>query len=283
MRLGLGLGLGAAAILWLADRYSLEGQRAELEALVGLSADRIAETIQRAAHDGMLRNDADGVRRIIANIGGQEGIDRVRIYNKEGRIRVSSLAGEAGMLIGKRSEECIACHSGPEPRAGLERAARIRMLPHQGGPRVLGIISPIYNEAACNACHPAAQRVLGVLDVRLSLAQADAALTASARTMQLGLYATGLGVLLLSYLLLWGFVLRPVRRLRVAMASAGRGDLQARVPVESSDEMGALARSWNATTDELRRAREELFGLNRSLEERVARRPASSSRLTAGW
>ena len=130
--MGLGLGLGAAAILWLADQWSLDGQRAQLEGLVGLSADRIAETIHRAAHDGMLRNDAEGVRRIIENIGAQEGIDRVRIYNKEGRVRVSSVPAEEGTLIGKQSEECIACHSGPQPRAGLERALRIRMLP---GPR----------------------------------------------------------------------------------------------------------------------------------------------------
>ena len=269
--MGLGLGLGAAAILWLADQWSLDGQRAQLEGLVGLSADRIAETIHRAAHDGMLRNDAEGVRRIIENIGAQEGIDRVRIYNKEGRVRVSSVPAEEGTLIGKQSEECIACHSGPQPRAGLERALRIRMLPGRDGGRILGIISPIYNEKACVACHvhPASQRVLGVLDVRLSMAQADAALRASERQMQYGIFATGLAVLLLSYLMLWAFVLRPVRRLRRAMARAGEGDLTARVPVRSSDEMGALARSWNQTTDDLQRAREELHGLNRTLEERV--------------
>jgi two-component system NtrC family sensor kinase len=269
--MGLGLGLGAAAILWLADQMSLDRQRAQLEGLVGLSADRIAETIHRAAHDGMLRNDAEGVRRIIENVGAQEGIDRVRIYNKEGRVRVSSVPAEEGTLIGKQSEECVACHSGPQPRAGLERALRIRMLPGPGGGRILGIISPIYNEQACVACHvhPASQRVLGVLDVRLSMAQADAALGASERQMQYGIFATGLAVLLLSFLMLWAFVLRPVRRLRRAMARAGEGDLTARVPVRSSDEMGALARSWNQTTDDLQRAREELHGLNRTLEQRI--------------
>jgi two-component system NtrC family sensor kinase len=271
VRLGLALGLGAAAILWLADQVSLEGQRAQLESLVGLSADRIAETVHRAAHDGMLRNDAIGVRRIIENIGAQQGIDRVRIYNKEGRVRVSSLPAEEGTLIGKGSEECVACHAGQEPRAGLERAARIRMLQAKAGGRILGIISPIYNEPACTACHvhPASQRVLGVLDVRLSMAQADAALAASERQMQIGLFATGIAVLVLSFAMLWAFVLRPVRRLRRALERAGGGDLGARVPVRSRDEMGELARSWNETTAELQRAREELHGWNRTLEERV--------------
>jgi len=270
--MGLGLGLGAAAILWLADQLSLERQRAQLEDLVALSADRTAETVHRAAHDGMLRNDADGVRRIIANIGAQEGIDRVRIYNKEGRVRVSSVPAEEGTIVDKRSDECIACHSGPQPRAGLERRDRVRML--GGGPngaRILGIITPIYNEPKCTSCHvhPASQRVLGILDVRLSMAQADAALGASERQMQYGLFATGLAVLVLSFLLLWALVLRPVKRLRTAIERAGSGDLSARVPVRSSDEMGELARSWNAMTGDLQGAREELEGLNRTLEQRV--------------
>ena len=269
--MGLGLGLGAAAILGLADRLSLDRQRAQLEGLVGLSADRVAETVHRAAHDGMLRNDAEGVRRIIENIGAQEGIDRLRIYNKEGRVRVSSMPAEEGTLVDKRSDECIACHSGPQPKAGLERKARVRMLSGPGGERILGIITPIYNEPKCASCHvhPASQRVLGVLDVRLSMAQADAALATSERQMQYGLFATGLSVVLLSFVLLWTFVLRPVRRLRRAMERAGEGDLSAHVPVRSKDEMGELARSWNQMTGELQRARGELEGLNRTLEERI--------------
>ncbi len=271
MRMGLGLCLGAAAILYLADQIGLERQRAQLEGLVALSADRTAGIVHRATHDGMLRNDAEGVRRIIANIADQEGVDRVRIYNKEGRVRVSSRPGEEGTLVDKHSYECIACHAGSQPKAGLDRGDRIRMLRTPGGGRVLGVITPIYNEPACRSCHvhPASQRVLGILDVRLSMAQADAALRGSARQMQYGMFATGAGVLLLSFLLLWGFVMRPVRRLRNAMQRAALGDLGARVPVDSRDEMGDLARSWNEMSGELQHAREDLEGLNRTLEERI--------------
>ena len=269
--MGLGLCLGAAAILYLADQLSLERQRVGLEGLVALSADRTAGIVHRATHDGMLRNDADGVRRIIANIAAQEGVDSVRIYNKEGRVRVSSRAGEEGTLVDKHSLECIACHAGPQPKAGLERGDRIRLLRAPGGDRVLGIITPIYNEPACSSCHvhPAAQRVLGILDVRLSMAQVDKALAASKRQLQYGLFATGVAVLLLSFVLLWVLVRRPVRRRRVAMERAGAGDLGARVPMTTRDQMGELARSWNEMSGELQKARADLEGLNRTLEERV--------------
>jgi len=269
VRMGFGLCVGAAGILYLADRLSLERQRGELQGLVALAADRTAGIIQRAAHDGMLRNDADGVRRMIASIAAQEGVDSVRIYNKEGRVRVSSRPAEEGTLVDKHSEECIACHAGNQPKAGLDRAGRIRMLRVAGGGRALGIITPIDNEAACNACHPAAQRVLGILDVRLSMAQADAALLASERQMQYGLAATVLALLALSFWLLWVLVLRPLGRLRAAIEKTAAGDLGARVSVRSVDEVGQLGRSWNLMTDELRSARGELEGLNRTLEERV--------------
>jgi len=269
--MGLGLGLGAAAILWLADQLSLDRQRTQIEGLVALSADRLADMARRATHDVMLRNDAEGMRRVVTNIGAQEGVARIRVYNKEGRVRFSSLPTEEGTLVPIRSEECIACHAGPQPKAGLERGDRIRMLRAPEGERVLGIITPIYNEPACTACHvhPASQRVLGVLDVRLSMTQADSMVRASERQLTYGLLATGAAVVGLSFLLLWTLVLRPVRKLRLAMERAGEGDLSARVPVRSRDEMGELARSWNDMTGDLQHAREDLEGLNRTLEQRV--------------
>jgi two-component system NtrC family sensor kinase len=272
VRIGLLLCLGAAALLWASDRMSLRIQRAQLDELVALSADRLAETVRRATHDGMLRNDAERIHLIVENIGAQEGVTRVRVYNKEGRVQASSLHEEEGLLVDTGSAECVACHGGEsQPRAGLARKDRIRILVGPGGERAMGIIAPIYNEPACTACHvhPASQRVLGVLDVQISMAQADAVIRATERRMSYGLAAMVVAVVLLTFMLLWVFVLRPVRSLRAAMQRAGGGDLSVRVDVRSPDEIGELSRSWNEMTADLQRAREELEGLNRTLEARV--------------
>src|SRR5512135_1428992 len=101
------------------------------------------------------------------------------------------------------------------------------------------------------------------------MAKPDAMVRASERQLTYGLLATGTAVAGLSFVLLWVFVLRPVKRLRKAMARAGEGDLGARVPVRTGDEMGELARSWNDMSGDLQRARGELQGLNRTLEQRV--------------
>jgi two-component system NtrC family sensor kinase len=111
--------------------------------------------------------------------------------------------------------------------------------------------------------------VLGVLDVQLSMAGVDESLRVSERQMSFGLVTTVAAVLLLVGALLVRLVLAPVRRLRLAMARVAAGDLETRVPVTSNDEMGELARSWNAMTDELRRARASLVESNCTLEQRV--------------
>jgi two-component system NtrC family sensor kinase len=137
---------------------------------------------------------------------------------------------------------------------------------------VLGVISPIHNEPQCATlchAHPASQQVLGVLDVQLSMAAVDESLQASERQMSAGLVATVGAVLSLAGVLLWRMVLRPVHQLTAAMRKVAQGDLETRVPVVSRDEIGEMADSWNAMTDELARARGEREEWNRTLEQRV--------------
>ena len=248
LRLGVALCLGAAIILGLAFAWNLRLQRAQLEQLVGSTADRVVETIRGATRDGMLRNDVDDVHRIIQNVGAQPGIDRIRIFNKEGRIRTSTRPEEVGSLVDVRAEQCVACHQIGRPLDRLDRTDRVRTFRGPNGGRVLGVIAPIHNEPQCTTqchAHPASQRVLGVLDVQLSMAAVDESLRASERQLSFGLGATVAAVLALAGLLLWRMVLRPVHSLSAAMSRAEQGDLSARVPVRSTDEMGDLAHSWN--------------------------------------
>ncbi len=272
--MGIALCLGAVAILVLAGAWNLHLQRAHLTQVVGLSADRVAETIRASTRDAMLRNDADGLHRVIVNLGAQPGVVRIRVFNKEGRIRTSTEPSEVGRLVDTRAEQCVACHAGGRPLDRLERTDRVRTFAGGDGRQVLGVIAPIHNEPQCHECHPHPQRVLGVLDVQLSMAAVDAALFASERQMVGGLAATVGAVVLLVAGLMWGLVLKPVRRLTRAMNAVSQGDLSGRVPITSSDEIGTMALSWNAMADELQRSRTELTQWNQTLEARVQEKTA---------
>jgi signal transduction histidine kinase len=64
-------------------------------------------------------------------------------------------------------------------------------------------------------------------------------------------------------------LVRPVNRLRGAMAVVGAGDLEHPVTVESRDEIGELARAFAGMTDRLRESRTEMIRLNRELAGKV--------------
>jgi two-component system NtrC family sensor kinase len=172
----------------------------------------------------------------------------------------------------------VACHVADRPLTRLGPGERARTFQRAGGGRVLGLIEPIRNEPACSngGCHahPPERTVLGVLDVQLPLAEVDASLAASQRQLLGGLIGTGLGVLLLTAGLTWSLVLRPVGRLTAAAPRLAAGDFSARVPDDGGDEIGDLARAWNAMAADLGAAHARLAEWSLALEERVCEKTA---------
>ena len=272
-RIGAGVCAGTALILFVAGAWNLHMQRAHLTRLVSASAGGIAETIRASTRDAMMRDDREALHRTIENIAAQPGIERIRILNKEGRIRTSTQREEVGTLVDIGAEACYACHQRDRPLERLEGADRVRIFRDADGRRVLGVIAPIHNEPQCTTgchAHSPAQSVLGVLDVQLSMAGVDHDLSASERQMVGGLAASVVAVLVLGGFLVWRMVLAPVQRLTGAMARVAGGDLDISIPVASADEIGEMTGSWNTMTGELRRARQALQDWNRTLEERVS-------------
>jgi len=257
--------------------------RQHLEEMVFQSADRISDLIRRSLRYSMLRDQREEVFQIIHTIGNQPGITKIRIFNKEGKITFSTDRQELGQFVDKKAEACYACHSQAEPMARLDRPDRMRIYVAKNGERVLGLISPIYNEpdcsnAACHAHSPAGNRILGVLDTDLSLGPVDR--TLAAREEKLAV-VTGLAIIavsLISIFLIWIMVRRPVAALTEGTRHVAEGDLDYRIPVTSGDEMGSLAASFNNMTTELKKAREENLEWMRTLEQRVEQKTGELER-----
>jgi two-component system NtrC family sensor kinase len=227
----------------------------------------------------MLENRRDNLHRQIRQIGSlqSEGIRKVRLFNKDGRIMFSSEKEEMGQIVDKRAEACFACHTEGQPLVKLDMKARARFFQAPDGTRVLGIISPIPNEPACwnAACHAHGpqQNVLGVLDVNVSMAEADREL-AHSRYVMLGLAL--LAILASSCILWWlnrNLVLRPVRALVAGTRRVAEGDLSTTIPTGGNHELGDLAKAFNAMTHRIAEAQRQLT---------QADRLASVGRLAAG-
>ncbi len=135
-------------------------------------AAHLADTIVKSTRYAMLSDDREMLRNMVVNIGEQQEVEHVRIFNKKGLIMFSENPEELQKFVDKQSAGCVECHAGQEPMAALGTMEQAREFLGRNGERMLGITAPIYNEPSCNtqACHLPLrqQRILGTLDIGLS-------------------------------------------------------------------------------------------------------------------
>ena len=276
VKLAVCLLAGAAVILALFSALNLRLHQKHSRELILASAERLSDIILHSTRHEMMNNDRAALYSTIRDIGNEPGIQRVRIFNKEGRISFSTDAAEVGRVVDKATEACYACHAQGVPLERLDGPDSSRMFHDNQGQRVLAMIRPIRNEPSCAsaACHvhPAERKVLGVIDVHLSLARVDA----QSASQQQWLLWFSAGALVLLCLVSGWFVFvvvhRPIQALIRGTKRVATGDLDHRIDVQSKDELGQLAESFNKMTAELSEAHAEITGWAQQLEERVDRK-----------
>ena len=147
---------------------------------------------------------------------------------------------------------------------------------------MLGIITPIENQPSCSNAechaHPADQQVLGVLDTNLSLEKADAQLKVSSARMLYYTAGAMLMVAIMSWLFVWRVVAKPIRALERGTERLSRGELGYQIEVQSHDEVGDLAHSFNGMSLQLRAANEEIVTWAKTLEDRVEQKTKELNR-----
>lgn len=267
--------IGSMALVFGALGYQIVRiHRQNLEEMTHLMADRISKTIRDSTRYSMLQNHRDEVYHIINTISTKQGMKTIRIYNKEGRVRYSTNPRELNMFVDKQAEACTGCHSKEKPLAYLERPDRMRTYFGPGKERILGLITPIENEAACSSasCHAHSpdQRVLGVLDVSISLAGVDQMIAQSQKGISTSFVGAIVLISILFAFVIWILIYRPVKRLIAGTKLVAAGRLNSKIMVTTHDEMGELAASFNQMTGELANAHEELTNWTKTLELRVA-------------
>ena len=269
--------IASTAVFFTAFGYiNLRMERTHSEELIKQTAYRTAGVILRSTHDEMLHNDRDALHSIIGAMGSETGIRRIRLFNKEGRITLSTDAAEVNTVVDKNAEACYGCHQQSAPLTKLNRKDRARRFTDKQGKSVLAVIQPVDNAPECSnaACHvhPAGQQVLGVIDANLSLDAVDEQIAthqANLAYFLLGAIVLGSG---LAVAFVWIVVYRPVKVLIDGTHRVADGDLAYRLPEGSKDELGDLARAFNRMTT-------QLAGTQAEIEERVRRKTAELERV----
>lgn len=267
--------LGGCLIFASAVASYLSASRLEERLLAQAKATvlRISDVVKRSTRYTMLHNESEDTLQTVKNIGGQPGIEHVRIYNKAGKIAYSSRAAEITQVVDLKAEACYQCHAAEKPLSHLDSPQRSRVFQSANQGRVLAAIDVVYNEPSCSTmgCHapPEEQKVLGVVDVGVSLRDIDAQIEQAGRsTLLFALAATAIACALLAGFV-FTFVTRPVRSLLDGIRRVSAGHLDQTLDVTSADEVGQLAAAFNQMTTDLRRARTEIDNWTRTLEQQV--------------
>ena len=269
------IALAALAGLWFAERRMQHDLLEQLARSTGLLADAVQETAQDSLLAAAPRHAYDPLERVAQ----LDGMERVRVLDKHGRVVFSTQPGDVGTVITVQGRACAACHG--DRAQPLSRSApedRAEILDEGGGRRTLSMIAPLHNGRACtsSACHvhPPGRQVLGLVELRVSLGALDEHVLAFRRGFVAVLGATVLILAGLLFLFGRAEVIEPVAALVEGTRRVARDDLDVEIRVASQGELGLLARSFNDMTRSLRRLEDELDGVLHGLEDQVETRTA---------
>ncbi|HYN74477.1 MAG TPA: ATP-binding protein [Candidatus Methanoperedens sp.] len=219
---------------------------------------------------GMESGHTQSLASIFQTVGALPGVEKLRVFNEEGKIRYSAKPSEVGQLT---DELDYTVYRSPERSTPFQSA--------DTGHRSFCMVEPIENEGKCRQCHVEGPEVLGVLDVCLSMEDTEKSIEHNRLIL---LSFTGIAVVLtwvLMSFLLNRFVSRPVAALVRTMESVEAGKLDGRVDIRSGDELGRLGISFNEMIRKLSEAQSELEKMHHRQLVR-ADRLASLGEMAAG-
>lgn len=236
-----------------------------------------AELIKRGVFYGMLTAHGD-IEQTINVVGAGPDILGIAIYNKAGKIIYSSDKSSVGQIIGKDAISCQICHAYSNPSEVVMRSQNWKITKDKNGRRSLKFVIPLYNEPSCYtaACHrhQKDQKVLGVIETDFSTATVDKTIRQNRIGTILfgGLFVSIISVTLC--IILYNFVSKPISLLEEGMKRIAQGDLDYEIKINTSDEMGLLARTFNNMTKDIKRYKENMENWTKALEEEIQKKTA---------
>jgi len=250
----------------------IKRHRADLMESVHTHSYRIGDCIKRSTRYGMLLNQKEDVQTIVSNLINEPGVDDIIIYDKSGLAAFSSKAEMRYSSISVDNSICQACHSNTVPSDTVQLAKRTQII-QKDNKRILSVLTPIPNEPSCYTavCHAHApdEKVLGVMDVHMSLATVDEQIKESRKGfVSFAIYIT-LGIAFLFGFFIYFGVRGRIQKLIEGTEQLAAGNLDHRISIKGHDEIGQLATSFNQMTLDLKKAKEEITNWSNSLEEKV--------------
>ena len=278
-KLILSLTVLIVAISGVSGYLNFRSQKKQLLDTMILGADQLSRGITGATWHAMLDDDRKAAYEIMRVIADKQGVDRIRMFNREGRLVFSTDSREQPSLSSSSSEVCASCHSAGAIRNRPTEDSRVRYATSPDGVKTINMVAPIYNEPSCSnaSCHAhsATTKVLGVVDVALRLDPVQKQTRAiTLQTILWTLLEVGIGA---AFVILFTkhFVATPIQELIAGTKAVSAMELDQPIGIgntSGSQELDELVDSFNRMRERLKLAVAELNDMQQTLESKVDER-----------
>jgi two-component system NtrC family sensor kinase len=240
-----------------------------------------SEIIEKSIFKKMLARRVEDIQQTIEVIGTSENTIDINLYNTKGEIRFSSNKSNVGKKLDRETTICKICHTDPSrPHETLVKKDGMKphwkILKDKSNRRVLKVGHPILNRKTCYTApchfHPPDKKVLGILEIDYSLDPIDKTLRGQRqKTILFVVIFTLFGSIAL-FIILWKIIINPLQLIANGMKDVSRGNLDHEIKINTKDEMGMLANTFNLMIGELKTSREKLENWAHELEAEVQRK-----------
>ncbi len=266
--------LTGSFVFWYATLYK---QEKDLTTIAVKYGDSFINFIKESTRHSMLTFQRTAIQQTLEDTSIAEGVERLRIFDHSGKIIYSSNKSDISRLIDKTSLACKGCHLSIEkPSEFILDPVKWKVLKSQEGNTSLKLVEPIYNESVCytSACHihSKEKKILGFIEADMSLALLDEARLKQgiALTAYVVIFFVAISIAL--GFILYKIVSKPISELAHGMGKVASGDLDYSVPINSEDEMGTLARTFNSMIFDIKAARDQRERWTETLQAEIAKK-----------
>jgi two-component system NtrC family sensor kinase len=262
--------LGTSLSLFTTIRAEKKNSMADALSYINSFSDLMRKSIR---HD-MMKVSPEDIQKALEFFGTSDSIENVQILDHSGRISYASFQEEVGSFVSKASSHCTGCHAGDTtPLPALEIDKRWSIAENPDSTRTITFAEPIYNEPDCHTAechaHGSEEKVLGILLTDFSLQTIDTRIEKQVARISLFIILVVIIIAAILSIILWRIVLKPLSSLTGGMQKVSSGDMSQKVNIQSGDEIGRLASTFNTMTDELLIARQRMEEWTQTLEEEV--------------
>jgi putative nucleotidyltransferase with HDIG domain len=211
----------------------------------------LMDTIKNSIKDAMRSGRSESVHDMLASIQSQRLIKGLRIVDNSGKILNSSEKGEIGRFLPVSERPEISRNS-----------SSLNLIETTG---FYDSYSPILNEPDCHRCHPASQKVLGLLEIELSIDYLDTFIHKERHNAVTSTFVIILLIFITLYIFLTAYVDRPIRRMIESMQLMETGNFDIDCSIKSSKEMELLSTNFTRMARKIKQVLDTAISHEREL------------------